>query len=94
VSLTGDVYGVWEITPHEAVRVGVSNARSGSGTFFKAERGEEIIDAIRRQADGWFGPNGENPFHEIDLPPGVYHRARMARPIDQHPRESPGFYPG
>jgi hypothetical protein len=87
---TGDICGVWEIRPDEAVRIDV---RGGPGTRFKAEPGQEIFDAIRRQADSWFGPDGENLFREVDLPPGVYH-PRIARPNDQIPEESVGVYPG
>ncbi len=86
-------FGVWEISDTEALRIGVSNARNGPGTYFPAKPGEDIFDAIKRQADGWFGPNGESPFYKTRLEPGQYH-PRMARPSDQHPHESPGFYPG
>lgn len=89
----GKSLGVWEITETEATRIGVSNPRQGPGCYFKAEQGEAIFDAIRRGASDWFGPGGENPFHETALAPGYFYR-RMARPPDQHPLESPGFYPG
>lgn len=88
----GKALGIWKITKTEAVRIGVANPRTGPGSYFRAETGEEIFDAIRRQATSWFGPNGENPFHRTDLGPGEYY-PRMARPNDQHPHESPGFNP-
>ncbi|CAH0356985.1 hypothetical protein SPH9361_04634 [Sphingobium sp. CECT 9361] len=88
----GKALGIWEITTTEAVRIDVTNPRTGPGSYFRAETGEEIFEAIRRQATSWFAPNGENPFHCMDLGPGE-HYPRMARPNDQHPYESPGFNP-
>lgn len=89
----GKALGVWRISTTEAVRLGISNPQQGSGCYFRADLGEDVFSAIRRGADGWFGPNGESPFHEVTLAPGQFY-PRMARPNDQHPSESPGFYPG
>lgn len=89
----GKALGVWRISATEAVRLGVSNPHQGPGCYFRAEPGEDIFAAIRRGADGWFGPNGESPFREVTLAPGQFY-PRMARPHDQYPMESPGFYPG
>jgi hypothetical protein len=83
---------VWKIDVDKAVRVGVGNAEQSPGSFFKAEPGEIIWDALRRQTP-WFEPDGQNPFHEINLQPGEFY-PRIARPIDQHPDESPGWSPG
>ena len=51
----------WEISAIEATRLGIANAKGGPGCYFAAEPGEDIFDAIRRQASAWFGPNGESP---------------------------------
>lgn len=89
----GKALGVWRISNSEAVRLGISNPQKGPGCYFSAAPGEDIFAAIRRGANGWFEPSGESPFHEISLAPGRFY-PRMARPLDQHPLESPGFYPG
>jgi hypothetical protein len=47
---------VWKIDDDEAVRLGITNARGGAGTYFKKGEGETIWDAIRRNATGWFEP--------------------------------------
>lgn len=83
---------VWKIDDCTAVRVGVTNPESGPGTFFQAELGESIWDALRRMTP-WFETDGECPFHKTVLKPGEYYR-RMARPIDQYPHEAPGWSPG
>jgi hypothetical protein len=84
---------VWKIDERTAVRVGISNPESGGGTYyFQAEPSETIWDALRRMTP-WFKPGGQCPFHKTVLKPGEYYR-RMARPIDQHPHEAPGWSPG
>jgi len=83
---------VWKIDDCTAVRVGVSNPEGGPGTYFRAEPGESIWDALRRMTP-WFEPDATCPFHKTVLKPGEYYR-RMARPIDQHPHETPGWSPG
>lgn len=83
---------VWNIEGDRATMLGVTNPEQGAGSFFKAEAGETIWEAIRRMTP-WFGPDGQNPFHEADLEPGQYY-PRIARPIDQHPHESTGWSPG
>lgn len=83
---------VWKIDDRKATRVGVSNPEGGAGTYFEADPGETIWDAIRRQATGWFGANGESPFYEAELNSGEFY-PRIARPIDQHPHEAPGWSP-
>jgi hypothetical protein len=45
---------VWKIDDEEALRLGITNARGGAGTYFKRAEGETIWDTIRRQATGWF----------------------------------------
>lgn len=84
--------GVWLITETEAVRVDKTNAVGGVGTHFTAAPGEDIFAAISRQATGWFGLNGENPFHEAELGPGKYY-PRMARPHEFDPFGSIGTNP-
>jgi hypothetical protein len=88
---SGSSTQVWKIDDRTAVRVGVSNAEGGPGTYFRAEPGESIWDALRRMTP-WFEPDGQCPFHKTVLKPGEFYR-RMARPIDQHPDEAPGWSP-
>lgn len=83
---------VWKIEHDVAVHIGVSNPESTPGCYFKANPGETIWDAIRRTTP-WFAPDGKCPFHRTKLRPGEYY-PRMARPIDQHPDEAPGWSPG
>lgn len=82
----------WKIESDVAVRIGVSNPEQGPGTYFQATPGETIWDVIRRQTP-WFEPEGQNPFHKAGLQPGEYY-PRIARPIEQHPHEAPGWSPG
>lgn len=82
---------VWKIHAEVAVRIGVTNPEGGPGSYFKAESGESIWDAIRR-ATPWFEPDGQNPFHETVLGPGEFY-PRIARPIDQHPTDALGWNP-
>jgi hypothetical protein len=84
---------VWKIDDAEAMRLGVTNARGGAGTFFQRREGETIWDAIRRQATGWFEPAGTNPFHLSHLQPGQYF-PRMARPTNEIHGEPLGTNPG
>jgi hypothetical protein len=91
-TLNQDGSQVWKIEDDVAIRIGVSNPEQSPGCYFKAEPGESIWDALRRQTP-WFEPNGECPFHKTTLQPGTFY-PRMARPIDQHPAESPGQSPG
>jgi hypothetical protein len=46
------------------LRLRITNALGGAGTYFKRHDGETIWDAIQRQASGWFEPAGTNPFHQ------------------------------
>ncbi len=82
----------WNIEGDRATMLGVANPEQGVGSFFKAEAGETIWEAIRRMTP-WFEPDGQNPFHQVNLEPGQYY-PRIARPIDQHPHEAPGWSPG
>jgi hypothetical protein len=89
---TGSSTQVWKIENDSAVRVGITNPGGGVGSYFKANLGETIWDAIRRMTP-WFEPDGECPFHKARLKPGEFY-PRMARPIDQHPGEAPSWSPG
>lgn len=86
IRLTPDVtlLSTWKVDETEAIKLGVSNARNGAGTYFKAEPGETIWNAIRRMASGWLEAEGHLPFHKLKLTPGQYH-PRMARPSDTDP---------
>jgi hypothetical protein len=75
-----------------AVCVGIANPELSVGTYFRAEPGETICEAIRRQTP-WFEPDGQNPFHKSVFRPGQFY-PRMARPSDQHPHQAPGWSPG
>jgi hypothetical protein len=84
---------VWKIGDDEALRLGVTNARAGAGTYFKRHEGETIWDAIRRQATGWFEPPGTNPFHQSAFRPEQFY-PRMARPTNEDNDEPLGSNPG
>jgi hypothetical protein len=86
----GGVGGVWRIDESEAIMIGVENAENGPGTHFRANPGEPIFDAIRRQATSWF--EGAGGFHQLTLSPGEFY-PRMARPSSALPHESPGTNP-
>ena len=82
----------WKIDDSVAVRVGVTNPEGGAGTYFKADPGETIWTAIRRQAPSWFDVDGSCPFHQTVLRPGEFY-PRIVRPIDQHPQDAVGWSP-
>ena len=91
-TMSGSQTQVWKIEDDTAVRLGISNPEGGAGTYFKANSGETIWDAIRRMTP-WFEPDGQCPFHKCVLKPGEFY-PRMARPVDQHPDEASGLSPG
>jgi hypothetical protein len=82
---------VWKIEDHAAIRIGVSNAKNGPNTYFEAEPGETIWDRLKRAIPSL--ANGSTQFHRVVLEPGQFY-PRIARPINQHPHESPGWSPG
>lgn len=84
---------VWKIDDEEALRLGITNARGGAGTYFKRAEGETIWDTIRRQATGWFEPAGTNPFHQNAFQPGQFY-PRMSRPTNDDHDEPLGCNPG
>src|ERR1700704_3099413 len=77
---SGEYLEIWKIESDVAIQFGVTNPEQGAGTYFKADPGETIWDAIRRQTP-WFEPDGQNPFHEAELQPGEYY-PRIARPVN------------
>ena len=84
---------VWKFEGDQAFVAGVSNPETYPGGYFKADPGETICAALRRQASFWFVPDGQNPFHKMDLEPGQFY-PRMARPTNDEPESRPGLYPG
>jgi len=84
---------LWKIDDREAVRLGITNARGGVGTYFKSEEGETIWDAIRRQATGWLEQDGTKPFHQSAFQPGQFY-SRMARPTNEDLGEPRARNPG
>lgn len=82
---------VWRIDAHEAVLLGVTNPEGGAGTYFRANPGESIWDAIKRSTP-WFEPDGQNPFLKTTLQQGEFY-PRMARPYDHRLDDSPGWNP-
>lgn len=87
----GSMGQVWDISDTKALCLSVTNAQLGPGTYFEAEPGEDIFDAIRRQASGFFPRSGENPFTRLELDPNRFF-PRMSR----RPRHLGAFghYPG
>jgi hypothetical protein len=83
---------IWKFSDDVAERVGISNPEQGVGTYFKADPGETIWDAIRRMTP-WFDLGDPCPFHKCTLRPGEYY-PRMARPNAEHPAETTGRNPG
>jgi len=76
----GETPQLWRVDDAErtAVHLGVSDPERSAGTFFKAEGGETVWDAIARQTP-WF-IRGESPFRRLKLDAG-HHHPRIARPI-------------
>jgi hypothetical protein len=70
--------GVWEITESVAKRIDVSNPEDLRATYFNAEQGETIWQAIARQTP-WFS-DSDTPFKELANVPGCYY-PRIARPM-------------
>ncbi|MDR3449513.1 MAG: hypothetical protein P4M15_07190 [Alphaproteobacteria bacterium] len=83
---------VWKIDEEAAFVIGMPNPLNGIGTYFCAQPGEAIWDAIKRQTS-WFEPSGNNPFQRIALGPGEFY-PRMARPIALQSSELTTFSPG
>lgn len=73
---------VWRITDDEAELLGVTNARTGPGTYFQRGDYKTIWHAIQAGASGWLDANdlSTSPFHRLDLAP-KHHYPRMARPL-------------
>jgi hypothetical protein len=88
----GEYLELWEIASDVAVQIGISNPERGAGTYFKADPGETIWDALRRQTP-WFPQDSTGPFHKAELEPGRYY-PRMARPPHFRRNDTPGISPG
>ncbi|MGY3557477.1 hypothetical protein ACVWXP_000746 [Bradyrhizobium sp. USDA 4463] len=86
-------FQVWRIEDASATCLGVINPESGAGTYFKADPGELILDAVRRQATSWFATDGKSPFHKSIFNPGEFF-PRMARPTNEWSTAPIGFNPG
>jgi len=73
---------VWRITHDEAELLGVTNARTGPGTYFQRGEHKTIWHAIEAGASGWLNADdlSTSPFHRLDLAP-KHHYPRMARPL-------------
>jgi hypothetical protein len=82
----------WKIDSDVAFRIGVPNPENQRECYFTATSERSIWETLRAET-GWFEPEDYNPFHEADLQPGEYY-PRIARPIEQHFRDAPGFSPG
>jgi hypothetical protein len=96
IDAQGKWRGAWQIDAGIAQRLGVPNPQTISNAHVVAapQPGETHLDALRRQIRLLIGADGPaSSLIEIKLGPGEFH-PRMARPSDQHPNESPGFYPG
>jgi hypothetical protein len=70
---------VWEFSTDAATKLGVSNPENGAGCYYRADAGETVLAAIRRQEPGWF-EGGREPFFKAALRPGEFY-PRIARPI-------------
>jgi hypothetical protein len=78
--VAGQPRQVWLFDERTATRVGVADAESGAGTYFKADPGEDIWACIRRQTP-WLNPDvTEGRFHPMVLGPAEFY-PRIARPI-------------
>lgn len=78
--VAGQSRQIWLFDAQTATRMDVTNPQFGAGTYFKAEPGESIWDAIRRQTP-WLDPEvTEGQFYPMALGPGEYF-PRIARPL-------------
>lgn len=85
-------WGTWTIQNGMAWRLGVPNAQSSTNAYVvpAPQPGETDLDALKRQIVSVL-PSAS--LIETKLSPGEFY-PRMARPIEQHPYQSPGDYPG
>lgn len=77
---TGKGHHLWYIAEDRAVRADVTNPSGGAGTYFTAEPGETMWQALRRMTPWLDGMDDPGPFRRMILDPGRYH-PRIARPI-------------
>jgi hypothetical protein len=74
-----DGYHLWKVTKDLAIRMNVTNPETGLGTYFVADPGETIWDAIERNS-GWKQGDGPDDFTRMELGPGKFY-PRMAREL-------------
>jgi hypothetical protein len=92
VIVAGDHFGttsssnacVWQFDGATAIRVGVPNPDHLSTAVLA--NGETLREALARVP---MFSNKRFVLHRMTLPPGAYH-PRIARPVDQHPKDFPG----
>ena len=88
--------GAWQIDAGVAQRLGVANPQATQNAYVVAapQAGETDLDALRRQIRLLIRQDGPTSnLIETKLAPGEFY-PRIARPLEQHPNESPGIYPG
>lgn len=78
----GDGTGLqpWRIADGKAMRSDLTNADQGPGSYFAAESGETVWDAIRRQTSWLEGQTDTGPFVRMKRDAGQYY-PRVARPL-------------
>lgn len=84
--------GIWRWDGACSQRVGVSDPMKHPSCHAVAEHGEPFLEIMKLSFPQLFGTSGQCSFHEMILAPGE-HYPRMARPSDQHPKDSPGTSP-
>ena len=90
----GQAWGTWKINGKTGQRLGVPYAQNVSDAFVRAPQpGESEEDNIKRQILAMIGGDLVTQLVETKLAPGEYYPC-MARPMDAHPAESPGYSPG
>ena len=78
--IAGTPRSIWRFTDRTATKMGVSNPEGGPGSYFEAEPGEDMMDALCRQT-GWLNSGvTEGLFYKMILGPAEFY-PRMARPL-------------
>lgn len=88
----GATLGVWHFDGKVAVKIGVTAPMDIINAHAVALPGETLLAAMERQMPAWASVKGDPPLREMKLAPGEFY-PRMARPNDQHPKDSPGNCP-
>lgn len=92
IRLDGSSMGIWRWDGTCAQRVGVTEPLKHPSCHAIAEHGEAFLELMKINFPHLFNPDGGCSFHEMKLALGGYY-PRMARPSDQHPKDSPGTSP-